>query len=321
LRDRLIFILKYVIGFVLLAWLLLKIDQQILLETFLELELSTIILVILLAILNLVFQFSLWRYLVVRHSKNYRIKDLIPSFFAGFALRLMIPGGHAEITKVFLLQGKKRGKVIAFGIEKSFNTYLKIILICFALPLVMEEYKIILWSIGSVLIVGLVFLPLLLARERLQKHQEKTVSYFAVFIISFLHSIPIFLCMTTQYFLLLNQSYEIAFFDTIIVSVFVWGAGLIPISVSGLGVRENLAVYFLAFFAIPAAVAVGVSLSVFIVNMILPAIVGVFMIMHRRDDIKQGSAELKKMGKEVMKKGRVRLRNRDLKTVVENGDA
>jgi len=280
-------------------------------DMLLNLEIQTILIVLFFALINLSLQFRLWKYLIESHSHHYRIKDLLPSFFAGFALRMMIPGGHAEVTKIFLLQGRKRGKVIAFGVEKLFQTALKVVLISFALPVVFPEYRVVLWSIGSLIILGFFVLPIILKKERFQKHQEKEVAYQNIFFTSLIHSLPIFACITLQYFFLLNQSFEVSLFQTGIVTVFIWGAGLIPISISGLGVRENLAVFFLAQYSVPGAAAVGTSLLVFFINAIIPAIIGIFTIMKRRHDIKEASGEIKRITKSVYNKGKKRFNGKE----------
>ena len=311
IQDRLVFSLKYFVGLALLVWILFKVDRQKMVEILLNLQPITISIVLILALLNLSIQFRLWKYLIESHSHHFRIKDLLPSFFAGFALRMMIPGGHAEVTKIFLLQGRKRGKVIAFGVEKFFQTALKVVLISFALPIVFPEYSLVLWIIGSLIIAGFFILPFILKKERFQKHQEKEVAYQNIFFISLMHSLPIFACITLQYYYLLNQSFDVSLFQTGIVAVFIWGAGLIPISVSGLGVRENLAVFFLAQYNVPGAAAVGISLLVFFINAIIPAVIGIFTIMKRRHDIKEASGEIKRMTKSVYKKGKQRFNSKE----------
>jgi uncharacterized membrane protein YbhN (UPF0104 family) len=49
-----------------------------------------------------------------------------------------------------------------------------------------------------------------------------------------------------------------------------------------LGVRENVALYFFSRQGVPAGVAVGVSLLIFIMNHVLPALAGVIFVIRRR---------------------------------------
>jgi len=56
----------------------------------------------------------------------------------------------------------------------------------------------------------------------------------------------------------------------------------VPFTFSGLGVRENLSVYLFGLFGITAPVAVATSLFVFITNFLMPAFIGlVLMLLHQ----------------------------------------
>lgn len=269
-----------------------------------KVSLETIGLLLLLSVMGLFFQFRLWRFLVSKHSENYRSGDLLPSFLAGFTLRLMIPGGHAEITKIFLLKGKKRGKAIAFGIEKFFQTTLKVILITAVLPFFFSEQRLWLWGLSILFSMLILFFPLLLKHPRFSKYQEKEVRYWRIFAGSFLYNIPIFTLMTSQYFIMLNTLGDISFIQTAAVAVFIWGAGLLPISISGLGVRENLAVFFLSAYGFSNAAAMGVALFIFFINAILPALVGIVVILKRKHDLKDAGVQIKNFSKSVYQKNR-----------------
>lgn len=299
IKNKLIFILKYSVGIFLLFWIISRVNRDTLVDTITNLTFFNIVVILLIALVNLTIQFRLWKFLVESHSRHFDLKDLLPSFFAGFAFRLMIPGGHAEFSKVFLMRGRKRGKVIAFGIEKFFQTILKIVLVALAIPVVFPEYKVSLLTVAFVIIIAVSVLPFVLKKERFAKHQEKDVSYTRIFLLSLVHSIPIFLTIALQYYYLLKLFYNVSFFQVIIVTVFIWGAGIIPISVSGLGVRENLAAFFLAQYNVPGASAVAISLFVFFINAIIPAMIGVISILKRRHEIKDAGIEIKNITKSV----------------------
>lgn len=313
IKDKLIFGLKYFTGILLLLWILFNVDRESLVQTIINLGIYDIIIIIFISFINLAIQLNLWRILITRHSDHYHLTDVLPSFIAGFALRLLIPGGHAEITKIFLMRGRKRGKAIAFGVEKSFQTVFKIILILLAVPFLFPEYKIFLWSLSAIIILSIFLLPIALKKDWFSKHLEKDVSYNKIFIFSFIHSVPLYLLVSLQYFYLLNLSFRIDFFHTLIVSIFILGAGLIPISISGLGVRENLAVFFLGQYDIPGYSAVAISLFVFFVNSIIPAIMGVFIIFKRKHDLKDAGKEIKKLTQSVYRKGKQRYKDKKSK--------
>jgi uncharacterized membrane protein YbhN (UPF0104 family) len=267
------------------------------------------------AVVNLAVQFLRWKYLVESHSDHFNKKDLLPSFFAGFALRLMIPGGHAEITKVFLLPGKKRGKVVAFGIEKYFQTYIKLILVLITIPLVFREYRLVLWIAAAIAMASYFFLPMIFKHSLMKKLQEKTVNYHRIFIFTLLYSIAIFGLLIYQYYILLNDFHTIDLIDTSISVIFIWGSGLLPISVSGLGVRENLAVFFLAKYGVPAYAAVGASLFIFFINAIIPALIGLYFIIKRRHDLRDAEGTIKSVTKSIYQAGKQKLNGK--RTIIQ----
>ena len=95
-------------------------------------------------------------------------------------------------------------------------------------------------------------------------------------------ALGIFIIMGLQYYLLLNQVDSVSLLATYHTSVYLWSAGLVPISVSGLGIREGFAVYFFNFYGVSAAHAVATSLFLFTVNTIFPALVGAYYIYRNR---------------------------------------
>jgi len=306
LKNRIAFILKYLTGIALLIWILARVDRAQMLDTVLSISLPTFSLLLLIAFINITIQFYRWKYLVENHSNHYVKKDLLPSFFAGFAFRLIIPGGHAEITKIFLLPGKKRGKVVAFGIEKFFQTYIKLVLVLMALALQFSAYRF-LWIFAGLGVVAYFFIPLIFRLKVLKQFQEKEINYNRIFLKTLIYSLTIFLFLILQYYILLNESHTIGFYETTLTSIFIWGSGLIPISVSGLGVRENLAAFFLARYQIPPFAAVGTSLLVFFINAIIPALIGSIFIIRRRADLKDAKGTFKSVTQSIYNSGRDRL--------------
>jgi len=85
---------------------------------------------------------------------------------------------------------------------------------------------------------------------------------------------------------------------------------LLPISVSGLGVRENLAVFFLAKYGVPAYAAVGASLFIFFINAILPALIGLVFVIKRRQDLRDAQGAIKSVTRSIYMAGKQRINGR-----------
>lgn len=310
IKQRLAFVLKYLTGLLLLGWILWRVDRRQMINALSAMEVRTLLVLVIMAFANLAAQFFRWKYLVENHSSDFSNRDLIPSFFAGFAFRLMVPGGHAEITKVFLLPGKKSGKVVAFGIEKFFQTYIKLILVLIALPVVFTDYQPALWTLALAGIVAYFFLPYLWGGRFMARFQEKPVVYRRIFFQTLIYSLAIFGCLALQYYVLLNDVHSIAFSQTLLAVIFVWGAGLLPISVSGLGVRENLAVFFLSQYGVPAYLSVGVSLLIFFMNAIVPGLIGVIFIYQKRQHLAEAKDTIQNVSKNLYNQGKAHINGR-----------
>ena len=279
IKQKMIYVVQIGIGLALVVWILLQIDRQQFVGYFKILSFGSLIIILLLSAIGLYVQFKRWKYLVERYSVHFNFSDLLPSFFAGYTFRLLIPGGHAEFSKIFLLPGKKRGKVLAFGMEKFAQALIKILALLIVLPLTFPDYKVYSFFMIVLLIIGYFLFPRIPILKNLQ---EKDVNYHRVIGMNILFAFWIFIIMGLQYYLLLNQVDMISLSATYHTSVYLWSAGMVPISVSGLGVREGLAVYFFKFYGVSAAHAVATSLFLFTINTIAPALIGAFYIYRNR---------------------------------------
>ena len=284
MKEKITYLVKILIGLSLVLWILSQIDRSRFYDYFLEMDLTAIVLVLPLSLLSLLIQFWRWKYLVSSYSSDYHDRDLIPSFFAGFAFRLMIPGGHAELSKVFLLPGKKRGKVVAFGMERIFQSIIKIVLAVGLLMVHFPQYKII--SVITILATIAVYFILPHVRY-LTGLYEKQVNYHFIFVKSLWYSAGVYGVMLVQYYILLRQAYPVSLGATAYTVVYLWSAGLVPVSISGLGIREGLAVYFFSLYGVPAAFSVASSLFLFVFNAILPALAGVYYIYQKRENLRE----------------------------------
>lgn len=142
----------------------------------------------------------------------------------------------------------------------------------------------------------------------MERFREKELHYQRIFFRTLLYSLTIYLCLIFQYYIFLNDAGTINVWNSILAVTMIWGSALLPISVSGLGVRENTAVFFLALFHIPAAAAAGIALLIFFINIILPALIGAGFIFQRRKELKEAGGTIKAATKNIVQKGRSRLK-------------
>ena len=113
-------ILRIIIFVGLVIWLLSFINLRDFLRVFQDMSSNELFLIVGLSQVGLALQYLRWKFLVSGNSTQFNKNDLIFSFFSGFAFRLIVPGGHGEVGKIFMLTGRKRGKMCAYGMDNPF---------------------------------------------------------------------------------------------------------------------------------------------------------------------------------------------------------
>ena len=75
-----------------------------------------------------------------------------------------------------------------------------------------------------------------------------------------------------------SLSFNVIFFTFPLVIL----ANILPITIGGLGIRESVAVYCLAIFDIPGEIAFTATFYLFVINVLIPAIIGYFIFIRSR---------------------------------------
>ena len=85
-----------------------------------------------------------------------------------------------------------------------------------------------------------------------------------------------------QFFIIFQQFVKISFFQVVISVPLVLFSNIIPITYSGLGLRESFAMEIFPHFGIPAEIAIVATLTIFLFTSFLPAIVGLYFIVSHK---------------------------------------
>lgn len=93
------------------------------------------------------------------------------------------------------------------------------------------------------------------------------------------------LSFLTTYLLALNLGIMLSFFDICLILAIVWVITSIPITISGVGVRELSLIYFLSLYGVKAEPATALSISLYIVSIALGFIGLLFFLNFRRHHI------------------------------------
>ncbi len=224
-----------------------------------------------------------WCY-VLEFNPGYhpRSSEALISYLIGAALRFLIPGGHATYGKMFYLSNVSvRGSVMSVTFEKMFQTWT---IWLFAGLSAMTSFSILPFWLMAVFCLMCAIFPLAvyyglgLNRKMIliQPAYARRVPLIIVW-----QGVTL-LVVFVQYWLLLNRFYPISYLQTGRIFSLVHFAHTIPISISGLGLRESFAIYLMRDSAFAATMAVSVTLTVFVINEILPALTGAVLLMIHR---------------------------------------
>jgi len=280
----------------LMVWIILQVDPAVMIQFYPKVSPVAWLLIVLAALGNITVQFWRWRLLIREYSTDFHPGDILPSFLAGFTFRLILPGGHAEITKIFLLPGRKRGKIVAFGLERFFQTFIKLMLIAGALGMLFPAHRLLAGMVAAGMLIVYFLTPVL---PFWKKIEEKPTNGQWTFLVNLGYSLLMFMFMGIQYYLIFWKLYPVRWDFTLATVAFLWGSGLVPITISGMGVREWMASYLFPLQGIPAGEGVAAALVIFFLNSILPALVGIYFIHRHRHHLKDIPPTLRQSGHQI----------------------
>lgn len=232
-------------------------------------------------------QLTNWRsslHLNPLYRDNWR--ELVSSYMVAQPLRFLIPGGHASLAKIYYLQNSSRlASFVSTLVERLFMTWATW---SFAAIAIFSYFPSLSLPLRLFLMLFASFMPLiaLLVMTLVPKWLDYVDFYVEQAPKMMLLQIANTLIMYLQYYLVLNHLGVISAIDTYIGMALTNISNSIPITISGLGLREGFAVFFLNGFGFSPEQAVAATLTVFVFQDCVPAIAGLyFLITGKKRDI------------------------------------
>ncbi len=261
-----------------LVWLAVRrIEPDNLFQYIRSLPLYLFVMILLGGVVNLGLQFIRFRLIIDECRHEISTPRLLKVFFIGFAFRLTVPGGHGEAAKMLFIPGETKNRITAYGIEKLSISVLITFLFGPSVAYLFPEHPAFLF-ISLVPVAGILMLFFLKNKPVIQKWTITGTRYRLIALKTILLTAGIYGVFITQYWLLL-QLYNIEWLTVAAICILVMGAASLPISVSGLGIRENTTAWLLAGYGVAPAVGVGVPLMVFVMNVVFPAVIGGVLLL------------------------------------------
>lgn len=284
MKNTLFFIIKVAISLGLILWAFSHINLNNVKTFYFTLEIEKIILILVLSLINLALQYFRYSVILDQSINHYTKKQALISFLAGFALRLTIPGGHGEIGKLLLIPGKTKNRLTVYGVEK-FTSFMVIIFLFGFATLKIFPRKLYLFSFSLIPIL----IILLYSKYKNSKAAKllfvDDIFYSRLIAEVGLITVAVYIIFILQYWTILS-SYGIRFLNMASISIVILASTTIPISISGIGVRENVCVALLQPFGVPGEVGLGVPLLVFFFNVLVPASVGAILLAFNSNTFK-----------------------------------
>ncbi len=285
LKKRVFFYFKIGISVLILYFVFRKIDMRSVFINFGKIKVLSILLLLITAAIKIYFQLINWgKYLKINPDYNPQKYEITRSFFIGEALRFLVPGGYGTIGKVYFVENQKKATFVSIGLEKFLQIWTSLVFASLAAIFYFTNYEIIIKISGFSVILILPFIipPLV----RLSKHQKMHLfsqEYNKIIIPVIARHTVTMLLTIMQYYIVITTFNSIALPKVFMAVPLILSANIIPITVSGLGLREGFAIEVLQRYSITADVAVACSLTIFVVNNIIPALIGAyFLILHKK---------------------------------------
>ena len=284
-KTTMIIITKILIAGGLLFFLIQWVEYDKIVYALSNANLYIIAVVLLLGIINIYLQYAKWN---LTSRAVLRVNDKlksIHSLFYGFSAGIITP--------------LRIGEYFGRGIEFKDRSLLQVTLATLVdkfFPLIIVAFIIIIFTLFYIFILLILsnkfWDTVLFSRNkssqklktffyRLEVFQNLDKKYFyKMFLISFLF----YSCFLIQYGLLVT-----AFSNHYNFLNYLWAANLImftktiipPVSMGELGIREGASVYFLTQMGESASVAFNASILLFIINLLIPALIGVGLFFRK----------------------------------------
>lgn len=280
--KRLTYIIKLLITLSILIFVFHKVDLKAAFHEASHLPLISAFAIFLLSVARHSLQCLNWRSaLNMNAAYQNDTRELISSYLVALPLRFVIPGGHATFAKVLYLKNSSiLASLIATTTERLFMSWSTW---TFASIAAFFLYPGINLALRLALLIFTAFLPLWAALGMSFGNSRKHLpAYGKQAPRMMLLQIANTLLMYLQYYIVLNYLGSISLVDTWLGISLTNLANSIPITISGLGLREGFAIHFLENFGFNPSAAVAATLSVFFFHDLIPAFAGGIVLLRAK---------------------------------------
>ena len=301
-----------IIGIILFVYIIIDIGIEDIADAFVQIPIQYYLLAALPVIPRVLLYSFKWQYICRKQKMDFSYWYLTKIFLISVFYGNVTPGGIGWHIKIFYLRKKSNAsieKCLTNSLLDSATGFIvglflaligTIVLIdrvpgLFPIILGFFIFEVILFVVlikkhigGRLFNIFIKFIIPKKYRERLDKSIEsiyEDIPRVRDLFFPFLIEAAIWILTGVQTYIIAQAfSIDIPFFTIIFISIIASIViGLLPISIGGLGVREGTFVVLLASYGVPKEIAVVISLSGFIVKMVIPGIAGAILSFGEKD--------------------------------------
>ena len=304
MNKKVMFLLKLVVGISILGFLLYMVGFQKIIGTILTVNYVALIIVFLTIILNNII--GPWNILVLSNKlKKISFLTMLKYYILSWSLGLFVLGKIGEFSIIYFLrkEGLSTGEAFVVSILDKFITFVTLVIISIFGFFLFFEFNVAIRLILVLILIIILFLFFMitnLGRNLIKKYILRKYAYlfqgffktFSLFfkkyyyalLLNFILTIIKWIIMTIgMWALFWGFGQTLSFIDVLLVFSIGTIVSLIPISVSGLGIRESAFVFLFAKLGVSAEVTASVALIILVLNYVTAIL---SLIFFRVEDVK-----------------------------------
>lgn len=267
---------------------------------------------LLLLVPNIYVQYWKWKVICEKMLGISSRKKILYSLFYGFSAGSFTPGRVGEyFGRAMMFRGKSISEItVATFVDKTIPlTIIAFIGALASIVFIQFYYHVTIFITASlfifVFVLSYIFLYLILNptiwknavinKIKLSKKLSQIIE--KLFIVKKINknitykvaviSLLFFVCMLVQYVLLVS-----AFSHHVVILNYLWAGILVffskslipPVTIGDLGIREGASVFFITMIGENGSVGFNAAIFLFFINVLIPAIIGMFLLFHKNDD-------------------------------------
>jgi len=309
-KERIFSILKLLIGFFFILYLINYISFNNILIAFFDADKFLIILSLVLGFVNLWMQYLKWEIICIQTLDNPSKSSIFYSLFFGFSAGIVTPFRIGEYVGRALAFPKEDISKITFAVIfdkfiamisviffgliatiffikefSNLSNYIIVSMLMVILALFYLLFRLLFNGVLLKILKKIKFQKLLFLNDIIEKFSAHTKIGTKSATRLYLYNFLFYSTFISQFILLsIAFTHQIKVYEFLIAGIMInFIKSVIPqISFGDLGIRESVAIYLLGFYGINEAQSFNSSLFIFILNLLLPAFIGIILTLRKK---------------------------------------